>query len=167
MRREHLLESGVSFPVGHVLEEAAFNMKLFLKTKRMAQVPNVAYCYRNRASSIMHVTDHEHVSRMLGSYIYAAASINNVMKEYSEQLQGDCYERCRTRRDSYVLFGAIRAFKIGKVKEYIEEVKENDLYPFKALSEIDYPGAKFKLLHWCVTKPCLWRFLSTIYRIVK
>ena len=61
VRRELLIKNNLQLPAGHVLEEAAFNMRLFLKAERLAQVPNVAYCYRNRPSSIMHNTDEEHV----------------------------------------------------------------------------------------------------------
>lgn len=167
VRRELLIKNNLLLPVGHVLEEAAFNMLLFLKAERIAQAPNVAYCYRNRPSSIMHNADEEHVSKMLDDYIFAASSMNEAIEEYRDKLHGECYERCRTRRDSYVLFGAIRAFKLGKVKEYLQKAKEQEFYPIKGLSEVDYPGFKFKLLHWFVSKPWLWNALSKIYKIVK
>lgn len=167
VRRELLIKNNLQLPVGRVLEEAAFNMRLFLKAERLAQVPNVAYCYRNRSSSIMHNTDEEHVSKMLDDYIFAASSMNDAIEEYRDKLHGECYERCRTRRDSYVLFGAVRAFKLGKVKEYLQKAKEQELYPIKRLSEVDYRGFKFKLLHWCVSRPCLWNALSKFYKIVK
>ena len=163
VRRELLIKKNLLLPVGHVLEEAAFNMRLFLKAERLAQVPNVAYCYRNRPSSIMHNADEEHVSKMLDDYIFAASSMNEAIEEYRDKLHGECYERCRTRRDSYVLFGAVRAFKLGKVKEYLQKAKEQELYPINRLSEVDYPGFKFKLLHWFVSKPWLWNALSKIY----
>ncbi len=166
VRRELLIKNNLRLPVGHVLEEAAFNMRLFLMSKCLAQVPNVAYCYRNRASSIMHIADKEHVSKMLADYIFAASSMNEAIEEYRDKLHGECYERCRTRRDSYVMFGALRAFKLGKVKEYLQEAKRNNLYPFKKLSEVDYPGLKFKLLQWCVSKPRLLMTLSHIYRFL-
>ena len=165
--KKFCLKNNLQLPVGHVLEEAAFNMRLFLKAERLAQVPNVAYCYRNRSSSIMHNTDEEHVSKMLDDYIFAASSMNDAIEEYRDKLHGECYERCRTRRDSYVLFGAVRAFKLGKVKEYLHKAKEQELYPIKRLSEFDYPGFKFRLFHWFVSKPWLWNALSKIYRIVK
>ena len=167
VRRELLIKNNLLLPVGHVLEEAAFNMRLFLKAERLAQVPNVAYCYRNRASSIMHNADEEHVSKMLDDYIFAASSMNEAIEEYRDKLHGECYERCRTRRDSYVLFGAVRAFKLGKVKEYLQKAKEQELYPINRLSEVDYPGFKFKLLHWFVSKPRLWNLLSIIYKTIK
>ncbi len=167
VRRDVIIKNNLRLPVGHVLEEAAFNMRLFLKSKRLAQVPNVAYCYRNRASSIMHNADKEHVSMMLADYIFAASSMNEAIEEYRSKLHDECYERCRTRRDSYVLFGAVRAFKLGKVKEYLHEAKRNNLYPFKKLSEVDYPGLKFKLLHHIISKPRLLIILSTMYRLFK
>lgn len=167
VRRELIIKNNLLLPVGRVLEEAAFNMRLFLKAERLAQVPNVAYCYRNRPSSIMHNTDEEHVSKMLDDYIFAASSMNEAIEEYRDKLHGECYERCCTRRDSYVLFGAVRAFKLGKVKEYLQKAKEQELYPIKRLSEVDYPGFRFKLLHWCVSRPCVWNSLSKIYKIVK
>lgn len=165
VRRELLLSNNLSFPNGHVLEEAGFNLRLFLSAEKMSQVPTIAYCYRDRATSIMHDNDKRHVSKMLGDYLYAAQDMNSIIKEKRNIMSDECYERCRTRRDSYVLFGAIRAFKLGNVKEYLKEAKNLNIYPFERLSEKDYPGAKFKLLHWFVTMPRLWRFLSSVYNI--
>lgn len=167
VRREIVVSNHLSLPDGRVLEEAGFNLRLFLSAKRMSQVPTVAYCYRNRTTSIMHDNGKEHVSKMLGDYLYAAQDMDSVIKENRDIMTNNCYERCCTRRDSYVLFGAIRAFKLGKVREYIQEAKSLNVYPFERLSEKDYPGAKFKLLHWLVTKPRLWRLLSSIYCIFR
>jgi len=165
VRRKVIIDNGLFLPVGHVLEEAAFNLRLFMSAKRLAQVENIVYCYRERSTSIMHMTSSEHMTRMLDDYIYAASSINDVLDEYGEKINGDCHERCRTRRDSYVLFGAIKAFKLGKVKEYISKAREHELYPFKKLDEKDYPGVKFKVLHWCITKPLLWRAMSSVFKL--
>ena len=167
VRRKLIVKNNLSLPVGRVLEEAGFNLRLFLTAERISQVPTIAYCYRNRATSIMHDNDKEHVSKMLGDYLYAAQDMDSVIKVNRHIMSDDCYERCRTRRDSYVLFGAIRAFKLGKVKEYLKDAKNKKLYPFERLSEKDYPGAKFKVLHWLVTKPRLWRLLSSAYCIFR
>ena len=163
VRRELIMKNNLSLPEGHILEEAGFNLRLFLYAERMSQVSTIAYCYRNRATSIMHDNDKDHVSEMLDDYLYAAQDMDSIIEEKRNIMSDECYERSRTRRDSYVLFGAIRAFKLGKVKEYLKEAKSLNIYPFERLSEKDYPGAKFKLLHWLVTKPRLWRFLSSVY----
>ena len=155
------------FPVGHLLEEAAFNIRLFSKAQRVAQVPNVFYCYRIHTKSIMHNRDKEHQKRLLWDYLYAACDVDRAMKDAENKMNEACYERCRSRRDSYVFFGAIKAFKLGMVKEFFASAKEKGLYPFKGMSKTDYPGIKFTALHWCIQHPWLWKTLGSIYRILR
>ncbi len=166
-RRELIVENDIKFPVGHMLEDAAFNVRLFSKTQRMAQVPNVVYCYRQRPESIMHNRDKEHQLRLMWDYLYAASDVGTVLNDVGSKMNEKCYNRCRSRRDSYVFFGAIRAFKLGKVNEFLRQAREKKLYPFERLSEKDYPSTKFKVLHWCITKAWLWRTLSFFYNIFK
>lgn len=167
VRRELIVENDIKFPVGHMLEDAAFNVRLFSRAQRMAQVPNAIYCYRQRSESIMHNRDMEHQQRLMWDYLYAASDMGTVLNDVGSDMNIDCYNRCRSRRDSYVLFGAIRAFKLGRVKEFLQEAKTLKLYPFERLGEKDYPGAKFKVLHWCITKAWIWKSLSFIYKLVK
>ena len=166
-RRELIVENDIKFPEGHMLEDAAFNVRLFSKTQRMAQVPNIVYCYRQRPESIMHNRDKEHQLRLMWDYLYAASDVGTVLNDVDSKMNEKCYDRCRSRRDSYVFFGAIRAFKLGKVNEFLRQAREKKLYPFERLSEKDYPGTKFKVLHWCITKAWLWRTLSFFYKIFK
>lgn len=167
VRREHLVKNNIKFTVGHMLEDAGFSMRVYLLAERLAQANCVAYCYRYCPTSITHNLSEEHQRKILNDYINAANEINEITMIKCDEMPVQCYERCRTRRDSFVLFGAVRAFKLGKVKEYLQKAKEQELYPIKRLSEVDYPGFKFKLLHWFVSKPWLWNALSKIYKIVK
>ncbi len=167
VRRELLVSNGLTMPVGHVLEEAAFNMRLFLCAERIAQVPDVIYCYRNRINSIMRNSNKGHCIKMLSEYLYAANDINDVLANNRDLLDDESFERCRSRRDSYVFFGAIRALKLGKDKEYFAISKKESLYPFKRMSKTDYPGAKYSILHWLMHHACLWYNLGTIYRFFK
>ena len=167
VKRNHLIDNNITFPVGHMIEDAGFSMRVYLNAKRVAQTDCVAYCYRYRPTSIINNKNETHQRKILDDFIYAAYDINTIINKKRSELTPECYERCRTRRDSYVLFGAIRALKLGKVKDYIAKAKAQKLYPFKSLSETDYPGFKFKLLHWCANKPWLWRALSSVYRLFK
>lgn len=167
VRRELIVGNDIKFPVGHMLEDAAFNVRLFSRAQRMAQVPNAIYCYRQRPTSIMNNSNKSHRLKLMRDYLFAAKDVDDTINSNRSSMTQACYKRCCTRRDSYVLFGAIRAFKLGKVREYIQEAKKLNVYPFERLSEKDYPGAKFKLLHWLVTKPRLWKLLSSIYCIFR
>lgn len=163
IKRDIIMENGLHFPIGHMIEDAGYNLLLFLKAKRIAKVPNVVYCYRQRSSSIMNNSNKEHLLRLLPEYLWAASYVNKITNDNKDVLQGDAYERCRSQRDSYVFFGAIRAFKLGKTKEYINQAKSNGQYPFKRLSHDNYPGLLITVLHWCVHEPWLWRLMSKIY----
>lgn len=167
VRRAVLSDNHIQFPVGHMLEDAAFDMRLFLACERIALVPIEAYCYRQRPTSIMNNSNKSHRLKLMRDYLFAAKDVDDTINSNRSSMTQACYERCCTRRDSYVLFGAIRAFKLGKVREYLQEAKSLNVYPFERLSVKDYPGGKFKLLHWLVTKPRLWRLLSSIYCIFR
>lgn len=163
VRRTLVIDNDIEFPVGHMLEDAAFNLRLFSNTQRMAQVQNVLYCYRIRSSSIMHNKNKEHQQKLMYDYLFAASDVGKALDAVCENMNEDCYNRCRSRRDSYVFFGAIRAFKIGVVDEYLKKARSQQLYPFKRMSKIDYPGLKITLIHWCISHSRLWRILSYLY----
>ena len=165
VRRDIIVYNKIFFPAGHMLEDAAYNMRLFLKCDRMAQVQNVAYCYRMRSNSIMHKNDNEHMTCLLDDYIYAAEIINDTIKKHLSDLNDEALKRCLTRRDSYIFFGAIRACKIGRSADFIKLAKSKGLYPFPNLNETDYPGLKYKLLHWCIVKPWLMKLIGRIYNL--
>lgn len=167
IRRDLIVNNNILFPVGHMLEDAAFNVRVFSKAQRMAQVPNVVYCYRYRPESVMHNRDKEHQQQLLWDYLYAAHDIGCVLKEVGNEMNEDCYNRCCSRRDSYVFFGAIRAFKLGLVREFIDKAKAQNLYPFKLMSKKDYPKYSYSIIYWCISRPTLWKALSSVYRLIQ
>lgn len=166
-KREHLVSNRITFPAGHMVEDAGLSMRVYLNAKRMAQTECVAYCYRYCPASITHNKSEQHLRRILGDFLYAASDVNSIINEHRERMTELCYERCRTRRDSYVFLGAVRALRQGQVKEYLSSAKEQGLYPFKRMSHTDYPGLKFTVLHRLMQHPWLWNLLSKIYRVIR
>lgn len=167
VKREHLGSNRIVFPAGHMIEDAGFSMRVYLCARRVAQTECVAYCYRYCPTSITHNKSRHHLRRILGDFLYAASDIDAIIKEHRGRMSENCYERCRTRRDSFVFMGAVRALKQGQVGEYLAGAKRLGLYPFKRMSRTDYPDAKFTVLTWMMQHPWLWNFLSKIYRVVK
>lgn len=166
VKRNHLITNCLTFPEGHILEDAGFSLRTYLYANRIAKSEQVVYCYRYRETSLIHSKERTHLIQLLDDFIYAAQDVDSIIKSKGSMMSSECYERFRTRRDSYVFFGAIRAFRIGKAKEFISKAKNLNLYPFKSLSETDYPGLKYKLLHWCICKPLLWNSLSIIFKLI-
>ena len=165
--RSLLIDNQIEFPIGHMLEDAAFNIRVFTKACRMAQIPNAIYCYRDRSESIMRNKDIKHQKRLMYDYIYAAKDVGDVLDSVQSEMDEAGYVRCRSRRDSYVFFGAIRAFKLGLVNEYITEAKSQGLYPFERMSKTDYPGLNITLSHWCISHPIILKFMSFFYRFIR
>ena len=165
--RDLVIENDIQFPEGHMIEDAAFNVRLLSKVQRMGQVPNKVYCYRHRHGSIMRNRDKTHQRQLLGDYLYASSDVGLVLKDIRGCISEKCYNRIRSHRDSYVFFGAIRAFKLGLANEFISEARSQGLYPFERMSKTDYPGFVNSFLYWCISRPRLWNLLSHLYRLFK
>lgn len=165
--RELVIGNEIQFPVGHMIEDAAFNVRLLSKVQRMGQIPNKVYCYRHRHGSIMRNRDKTHQRQLLGDYLYASSDVGLVLKDIRGRMSEKCYNRIRSHRDSYVFFGAIRAFKLGLANEFISEARSQGLYPFERMSKTDYPGFVNSFLYWCISRPRLWNLLSHLYRLFK
>ena len=166
-RSSIIKENNIYFPVGQMLEDADYNMRLMFCSQRIAMLPNIVYCHRKRTSSIMSNTNLEHQIKLLGDYLNAAVNVDRAITTYRPQMSAPYMERCLSHRDSYVFFGAIKALKLGKTKEFFSRAKEQGLYPFKRLSNTDYPGMKFTILHWLMQCQWAWDCLSKVYRVVK
>ena len=162
-RREIIVTHRIQFPAGRQLEDAGFNFRLFLHCDRVAKVQNPVYCYRQRSDSIMRKKDLQHIWKMLDDYLYAATDINSIINQYRCQMNDEFYERIRSRRDSYVFFGGIRALKIGKSRDYLDKARAQGLYPFMRLSKEDYRGMVYTVLYWCMRIPWLWNLMGRFY----
>ena len=160
------MAQSLPFPVGRMIEDAGYNLQLFLKSHLVAKVPNVAYCYRNRSTSIMHNTDTAHQMKLLGDYLWAAENVARVIRENEDVLHGNSLCRSQSQRNSHVFFGAIRAFKLGRVREYIADARSKGLYPFERMSRSDYPSVVLSIIHRLIHIPWLWNLMSKTYLFI-
>lgn len=164
--RDFLKNNNIIFPEGHMLEDAAYPIRLFLYAQRIAKSSIVSYCYRTRFNSVMNDRTIEHQFKLLDDYVFAAADINSIITDHKDCMNEKFIEQCVTRRDNYVFFGAIRAFKLGKAFYFIDLAKKNGVYPFPRLNRNYYPGLKYMFLHWCISRPFIFNGLSKIYTSV-
>lgn len=162
-----LLANNIFFPIGRVMEDAGFNLRTILSSTRVAFMSELCHCYRDREFSITNNKNEDHQKQILNDFVYAADDINSIIKEKKEKMSPECYNRCCSRRDNYLFFGAIRALKLGAVDSFFSEAKNKSLYPFPRLGKRDYPGPKYTIFHWCMMKPWLWKLLSKLYRVNK
>ena len=166
IKREYLLSLGLSFPLGRHLEDGSFTPFVLFQAKRIIHVEATVYCYVTQQGSIMHNRDRKRQFAMLADYAFAAKNLTDEHKKRCGEMSAKTSGRWMGLANSYIFFGLIKALRLGEAKYMIEHLKSLGLYPFERLYEADYPGVKFKVLHWLMNHELLWRFLSLPFKIV-
>jgi hypothetical protein len=61
-----------------------------------------------------------------------------------------------------------KALTCGCVDDILERIRQAGLYPFPCVGpEACYHGAKWKLIHFLMMRPRLWKLMSGIYRKIR
>lgn len=168
-KRTLVSNNHLRFPEGHMLEDAAFAPAALIAAQRMAQVENVCYCYVNRPGSIMHNSSSTHMKSLVPDYVYAAIALDKLIASHKSVQKNElALQRLISRRNSYIMFGMTRAFKVGMINEFVEMATAYDsplnlpLYPCGPLSKNDYPGIKWNMVHWLINQPKLLNALNKL-----
>lgn len=166
IKREYLQSLNLAFPVGHRLEDGGFTPFVLLNAKKVIHVDATVYCYVKQPGSIMHDKDRQRNFTMLADYAFAAKNLIDEHNRRSNKMSKATSGRWLGLANSYIFFGLLRALRLGESKYMINHLKSVQLYPFDRLHEVDYPGIKFKLLHWLMNHELMWRALSLPFKIV-
>ncbi|MDO4511450.1 MAG: glycosyltransferase [Bacteroidales bacterium] len=167
VKRSILEREQLQFPVGHMLEDAAFTPAVFLCSERMARIDTVCYYYVQRGSSIMHSIDHDHCIKLLSDYCYAYGSMDAMIEKYKGKMDASALSRLRSRRNSYIYFAAARALRLGVLSDLYRMLKAEGMLPVGALDQRDFPGMKWKVMKVLINCPALMRALGSIYKLIK
>lgn len=166
LRSSFLSESGLTFPLGRMVEDANFTAKVIARAVRIAFTPADIHRYVVRSSSIMRLKNKRHIQNLVNDYKA------NVF-EFHEQIQNlklkehtfikPCIDRLQNRMESFVFFALIKAIRFGLPKQQIRELVSDfegiGTYPIRNFSKLDYSRFSFRLLTPLVNSK---RFLYTI-----
>ena len=161
-KHQFIKDNQLRFQPGRFLEDSMFMLDACMKATRCAHVDWDVYCYFIRQSSIMHEVNLAHQTKLIDDYLYASAYTNNALQSNLDKLSADCLKAVKTRRDQFVLFGMIRAFKIDAVKKYIERASSMGFYPIEPLEGYSWTINMIAKVFNCTFLVVL---LSKIYRI--
>ena len=162
---------GLRFVEGRYVEDAMFTMELLMKVKRVAHINRC--CYHNivREGSTMTRKDESHMRKMIADYLFCYHYMQDLIKQYRVSLSSDSLNRCEGRSESFLFFLLIRLMRYPNghdlIKEVVDEMKKEGLYPVNRLSKKDYPGFVFSAMHFVVNRPWLLIGLNRIYNILK
>lgn len=169
LSRDHINRMGLRFDTSlRYCEDGPFSARILPNAERVAFNDAVVYCYVNRENSIMHDTDIEHLRRRMNCQVDAAASINEAITAFEAERGLTAPASVAGMRNVYLYFAMTKALTCGCVDEILQRIRQAGLYPFPCVGpEANYFGKKWKIIHALMMRPRLWRFLSSVYRVIK
>ena len=169
LRRDYLDGEGWRFDTSLIVcEDGALIARFLLNASRVVHDDTVAYCYVNRGDSAMHNPDPEHLRRRILSQVDSASSINTTISSYEAATGKNAPASVAGVRNVYLYFAMTKALTCGCVDEVLQRIRQAGLYPFPCVGpEANYYGSKWKIIHWLMMRPTLWRMLSSVYRKIK
>ena len=167
IKREYLLSLNLTFPEGHRLEDGSFTPFVLLHANRIIHIDTTVYCYVVQPGSIMHNKERERNFNMLADYAFVARNLIDEYERCGNEMSSKTSDRWMGLANSYIFFGLIKALRLGKANYMIKHLKSMQLYPFTRLYVVDYPGIKWKVLHWLMNHEFIWRMLCLPFKIFK
>ncbi len=153
IRLDFLKDTGLTFPVGRLVEDANFTAKLLVAAKRMAFIPLDFYRYYLRPNSIMRKTNIAHVRRLIYDYeknVYEFNDQINELRGSTHPKMNECLKRLEARQESFVFFLIVKAIRYGLSKEEIAKTidgfKSIGVYPITKFIGDDYNKLIYKIL---------------------
>lgn len=165
IKRQFIIDNKLRFVQDILLEDFQFNLNTFFLAKRCARTEAIIYSYRYNPNSIMHTTSKEVQLKLIKSYIanakYSLDFLNNGCFVFCNEEK----EMIKERGNEMLLYGLIRAFKIDKVRYYINELRKKDMYPFEWMSRPEYQMKKVKFFYHVSQHENITVFLSKIFKL--
>lgn len=149
-------------------EDGALAAEFMLHVGRVAFSQAEPYCYVSRGDSAMNNTDAAHLRRRIFSQVDAAGVINAAIGRYQAASGKQAPASISGLRNLYLYFSMTKALACDCVDAVVERMRQAGMYPFPCIGpEVNYLGAKWKVLHALMVHPRIWKFLSVIYRWIK
>lgn len=102
---------------------------------------------------------------LLDCYVANARYSLDFIKSNDKLLNAGAKQVIEERGRRMLLWGIMRAFKIDKVRFFINNLRENNLYPFEWMRRPEYQMKKIKLFYHISQYENLVVFLSKLFKI--
>ncbi|MCP9612692.1 glycosyltransferase [Coprobacter tertius] len=169
--KDFIIKHNLYFEEGRYCEDGMFTTKAFLLAERMSAVHADVYCYVRHAGTITTSKNMTHLLKVIDDFIYAIHYLTSLIEEHKNKMSVACYERCISRRNSYLFFLFIRMYKSNlpnaRIKEIIGSLSAEGLYPFGRMLKKDYKNKKFSILWYIMNHRGLYLLLCRFNSILK
>jgi glycosyltransferase involved in cell wall biosynthesis len=168
IKKTFIEETKIRFIEGRWMEDAIITAQLFLKAKRMANLPIDAHRYLQVDGSAMTNKEPSHYLKIIDDNRNAAIIFESLIEDLKlRKANPDSIKRIRIRQQSFVFFMMVRMLKstisLNEVKTVINEVSKTNAYPLDAFLSNDYKGISYALLVNLFNKKSLYFLLFKIF----
>lgn len=172
IRRDFLLDTGITFIEGVMLEDGIYTAELFSKAKRMSYTPIDIYRYVQHNSSIMHNKSEAHYNKLIEDFEHIIFKFSDLVHSIQQKHpEHPSLRRLSARKESYVFFLIARIVQSNLPFHYLEAVldrfKKIDVYPISKFISEDNNGLQFKILTFIFNRRTLLRIFMFFFRIIK
>lgn len=171
VQKKFLIDNDLKFIEGRFCEDGMFTLNAFLKADRMAAIDADVYCYIIRPNSTITNKNSLHLIKMADDFQYAINYINELIIKHKSVMTVGCYDRCISRRNSYIFYLLIRMLKAKMDKEYIDttldKLRKKGFYPYQRMLKEEYGGWKITFIHYITNHSVLYKTACALYRILK
>jgi glycosyltransferase involved in cell wall biosynthesis len=127
IKREYLLETGLTFPIGRYFEDCTFTATLLTEGKRIGNSSLDFYRYVIRPDSIMTRRSKDHAMKQIADHeknIYEFQPILDKVSCLPHKDSDSCLARLKARQHSFVFFMLILCYRCQLSKEVVAPIIE-------------------------------------------
>ncbi|MBJ2172626.1 glycosyltransferase [Aureibaculum sp. A20] len=165
-RRELIIQIGVRFIEGKIMEDMVFNAEIVPKANRIAYYPLDAYRYVINPNSIWMNEESAAYRKSITDFIFMTKKISFFIKDYK---QNDIGTKIIESKQQEMLFNISKRlltsdFTISEINTIIKDLRKHKLYPLSKYNGI----SKFrKFENYMFNKKLLFLLSIRIYRFFK
>ena len=172
--RAFLIDLGIQFEVGRLVEDAIFTANVICAASRFAFLPIDIYRYVHRPGSTMRTRTTASTKKMVADYERVVFGLEELRQRLltSDTAPAGLLNRLVNRQQSFVFFliGRLLRSDIPPrpiLLEALERLRAIDMYPFKGFTGRDYTGMRYTFLTFVFNREYLLYPFIRIYRSVR
>jgi len=149
VRRDYLMQTGLTFPVNRFVEDAIFTAMLIASTDRMGVSPLDFYRYVQRPNSIMTAKSKAHNMKMIHDYeknVFDFDTQIQKLSKISHPKIEQAVKRLSARQHSFVFFMLAKCIKYRlnrkEVEPTLQRLSTINAYPISESFNMDYYNNK-------------------------
>lgn len=127
VRRDYLLNTGLTFPVGRYFEDCVFTATLLSYSNKIAKSSLDFYRYVIRPDSIMTKRTKEHALKQIADHeknIYEFKPLLDRVEKLSHKHSEACLDRLKAMQHSFVFFMLLLCYRCQLSREYVSPIIE-------------------------------------------